>query len=390
MGANNELNNIYTEYYQGRIEKLKDVFYELSSAFSDIPEGVINIAQKRDEHISITRWHQKVADIKTAIAFQMEGTAMLLEHLKKDMQKAKRVDAHIEKEICLQLKAIKVILIEILEIQENGFPKVLMKVKSKKGRSVATREIASIISDVYAQDYVLDENCKSIINDQESILIFKKDSNFNILMGYAGSKSDNQYVSGDNYTEFCTDMCAYGILSDGMGNGYSASRESEGVVELAEELITAGFSKEMAVSIINTVLVAKTDESEFTTVDLCEVNLFTGMVEFLKLGAAPSYIKRQSMVEVICPATLPAGVENQFEIQKITKKIYDGDLIIMMSDGVIDSFYGKEQGEVTDWILEYDGNSPKELAKILLEKARENAENCKDDMSILVMGVWYR
>lgn len=390
MAENNYLDNIYVEYYQMRIDELKDVFYEISSAFSEAPDGVINIAQKRDEQISITRWHQKVADIKTSIAFQMEGTALLFEHLKKDMQKAKKIDAPFEKELSSQLKALKVILLGSLEIQEKGFEKILLKVKAKKGRSITTKEIVSVVSDVFGEDYALDINGKSIVNEQESLLILKKDTNFKVLTGFAGSKSDNQYVSGDNYTEFSTDLCEYGILSDGMGNGYSASRESEGVVELAEKLIRAGFSKEMTVSMINTVLVAKTDESEFTTVDLCEINLFTGMAEFLKLGAAPSYIKRQSMVEMICPASLPAGVENQFEIQKITKKIYDGDLIIIMSDGVIDSFQGKEKGEVIDWITEYDGNSPTELAKSLLDKAKQNVQRYKDDMSILVIGVWYR
>ena len=45
------------------------------------------------------------------------------------------------------------------------------------------------------------------------------------------------------------------ILSDGMGSGERAFRESAMVVEMLEELLTAGFPKETAIQMMNTALV---------------------------------------------------------------------------------------------------------------------------------------
>ena len=61
-------------------------------------------------------------------------------------------------------------------------------------------------------------------------------------------------MSGDNFT--CMELDSGQTLvsvSDGMGHGKKAYRESEMVMELLEEMMKGGFSEEAAVRLINSV-----------------------------------------------------------------------------------------------------------------------------------------
>ena len=83
---------------------------------------------------------------------------------------------------------------------------------------------------------------------------------------------------------------------------------------------------------------------------------------------------------------------NDFDItdEKTTKKLYDGDYLVMVTDGVLDAF-GEEPGEeiLKEWILQAQEQMPKELGRYLLEKTLQYADyRAKDDMTVLVAGIW--
>ena len=93
-------------------------------------------------------------------------------------------------------------------------------------------------------------------------------------------------------------------LSDGMGSGMDACRESEIVVELLEQFLESGFTQETAARMVNSALVLKGREGMFSTVDICALDLYTGICSFLKAGAASTFIKRDQLVEVISSEVL--------------------------------------------------------------------------------------
>ena len=74
----------------------------------------------------------------------------------------------------------------------------------------------------------------------------------------------------------------------------------------------------------------------------------------------------------------------------VRKKLYHGDRIIMVSDGVLDGirFENKEEC-LKEMILETETNNPQQLAEQLLERVRKmNGGVMRDDASILVVGIW--
>ena len=120
------------------------------------------------------------------------------------------------------------------------------------------------------------------------------------------------------------------------------------------------------------------------------IDLYEGKAEFCKIGAAPSYLKRGRMVEQIAEASLPLGIFAGFEPEGISRQLEDGDVIFLVSDGVVDAV--EEYGYGTDLsqlISKLDEPSPKEAARTLLQSViRMTKGRIKDDMTVLVVGLW--
>lgn len=97
------------------------------------------------------------------------------------------------------------------------------------------------------------------------------------------------------------------VLSDGMGSGEEACRDSEAVADMTETMLEAGLPLEMAVQLVNSAVASEGKEGNMPTLDLCSVDLYEGSCRFMKTGAAASFIKRGSIVEKIDGGTLPLG-----------------------------------------------------------------------------------
>lgn len=103
-----------------------------------------------------------------------------------------------------------------------------------------------------------------------------------------------EQISGDTFLMKDLPGGRKGIaLSDGMGSGEEAFRDSTMVVEMLEELLEAGFPVETAVQMMNTALVIGREEVKFCTLDVCLFDLYRGSCEFVKAGAAATFIKRR-------------------------------------------------------------------------------------------------
>ena len=88
---------------------------------------------------------------------------------------------------------------------------------------------------------------------------------------------------------------------------------------------------------VNAALVLKGQEGMFSTMDICAVDLYTGICSFLKAGASATFIKRDHWVEAISSESLAAGLLQQIDFDTSQRKLYHGDYLIMMTDGVLDA-----------------------------------------------------
>ena len=232
---------------------------------------------------------------------------------------------------------------------------------------------------------------KHVIGVEPGLMSYEEDVNFKTLTGMARVAKSGERVSGDNFSflELRTGELLM-LLSDGMGSGVLAGEDSRCLVEVLENLLEAGFGKESAVRLLNSLFVMSYAGQTFTTLDMVSMNLYTGEMEVLKNGAAATFIKRGDEVETLYSSALPVGVELEVEPDQKRRQLQDGDIIVMVTDGIIDAFPGEEKEFYIENILVNMGScNPSDIANRILMQALERGERmASDDMSVLVAGIW--
>ena len=162
------------------------------------------------------------------------------------------------------------------------------------------------------------------------------------------------------------------------------SRESKLAVRLLEQFLRAGVQADTALKTLNAALALRSEEEGgFTTVDLLELDLFTGAAALYKFGAAPTYLRRGGSVSRITGAALPAGLTDGERVAPdLTRlQLEAGDTVVLVSDGVTDP---REDQWLRDALAAFDGESPKDLARTLVD-AQVGREGPADDRTALVL-----
>lgn len=193
-------------------------------------------------------------------------------------------------------------------------------------------------------------------------------------------------VSGDTLSSLRTpDGTVYLLLSDGMGCGEDARRESAMTVRLLEQFLAAGIEAATALKTLNTALTLHSDESgSFTTIDLLALTQRNGAVSFYKYGAAPSYVRHSSSVRRVSGAVLPAGLSAADQAPEATTLcLTAGDVALLVSDGFVDS---ENDGWLQEALLRWPGGSAQALAASLMELSAQH-NGCSDDASLLVLQI---
>jgi len=206
------------------------------------------------------------------------------------------------------------------------------------------------------------------------------------LMAVAGVSAlgkDGLPVSGDTGAWFKDDAGRlYVLLCDGMGSGLAAHQDSDGALRLLEKFLQAGLTPRNTLKTVGEALALKGEEDGgFTTVDLLQIDLFTGRGAVLKLGAAPTYLRRNDQVEKLAGSSLPAGLTGDMDPDVFPLELHAGDCVVMLSDGVC---AGQEDGWLKKDLDEFDGRSPQDLAQRLLADSRHQASGA-DDQTVIVL-----
>ncbi|NCE65947.1 stage II sporulation protein E [Pseudoflavonifractor sp. 524-17] len=216
-------------------------------------------------------------------------------------------------------------------------------------------------------------------------VVFTEAEPYMAVAGVAARKKDGETVSGDTGTWFKgEDGSLYVLLCDGMGSGRAAHRESSEAARLLEQFLRAGVPPEEALRTLSGALALQGEETGgFTTIDLLRLDLFTGGGAVYKYGAAPTYVKKGTTVQRLTGSTFPAGlVPGQGAAPDVSRfQLEAGDGVLMVTDGVAG-------GEGDVWLREklrsFQGESPKELTRLLIDEGDRRGGGADDRTAILV------
>lgn len=273
----------------------------------------------------------------------------------------------------------------------EGKYEIRVTVRAVGSRKVPAKDVVKAVAGAAGRNFILPCGSARMIGQEYETVVCMEGPLFYTMQGTARIGKSCSRISGDNFS--LLDMPGgkqAALLSDGMGAGEDACRESTMVIELLEELLGAGFPAKAAVRLLNAALVMGREEIHYSTVDMSIFDLYTGECEIIKAGASSTFIKKGDRVEHLSSSSLPIGVMNRIELDSVSRRLEDGDFVIMVTDGVLDALPVGEQDILLETIIQgSDICNPGEMAHHVLEQVlawtgREPA----DDMTVLAAGIW--
>ncbi|MEL1134814.1 SpoIIE family protein phosphatase [Desulfitobacterium sp. THU1] len=194
-------------------------------------------------------------------------------------------------------------------------------------------------------------------------------------VGVATFTKKGNTISGDNYASLAFSPTQHAfVVSDGMGVGERADKMSSTALSLLEQLLTTGFEPESAIQALNSILVLRSPEESFVTLDIGIIDCESDGLKLIKVGACPSYIVGEDAIRKYESSSLPVGILNHVEIPVIEEKLRSEEYLVLVTDGIQDILK-----DGTDWVKDFlDSQHPgtaQELADAIIREARKMSGN---------------
>ncbi len=333
-------------------------------------------------------WKGRFLESRDAVMVQFRELSGILEEFSRQIDQARDVTEDYESDLRKMFRRSHMSIRNLLVLEyENGQREVYLTVCTTNGRCVTATDAASLLELVMKKGtWSPAKDSRTLITRQYSTVRFSEDGCYRMVCGVSRIPKCGERVSGDNYTFFESRGSQVVMsLSDGMGCGEQAWQESGQTVELTQQLIEAGFSPRAALKLVNTVLLLAGREQHPATMDLCCVDLHTGVMESMKMGAAPAFLMGENGVEVLEAGEAPVGILSDVQPEIISRKLWDGNRILLVSDGVLDALPGEDkERSMKEYLESLEECSPQEMADQVTAFASSFVPAARDDMTALV------
>lgn len=278
-------------------------------------------------------------------------------------------------------QGINIKFFEIMSYSKNGVV-LSLTVKTEKSIGEAESAIELIVRNVCGVKLKCTD--KVVASPNYYVLKFKNIKRIKIRTYNASAVKDGSQVSGDSFAHAGRNDRYYTVLCDGIGSGEEAYNESTGAVDLLSKFLYTDFSEEQILRTLNSILMIKLGEERFVTFDFNIIDYCSREIRLYKAGAAPTYIISGKNVDKISGKSLPLGILDNFEYSSFKKKVEIGDMIIMVSDGIIDSIALDEKKSLDKYIELILSEDPQTIANLILSYALRGQDKIMDDMTVLV------
>lgn len=336
-------------------------------------------------------WQKKLNESKDLVSSQLHGVGEIINGLVKQTEIKDRPEGETESRLVevLELNGIGVKDVSVFK-RNNSFHCHLVK-RPCRGFKECTDRAAAIVEDVLGVRMSMGYfECAMESGAKACEISFVPRRLLDLDLGVAQRMKTGNAVSGDSFASVFLHSRTALILSDGMGSGSKAAKESLATVNLLKRLLETGFDRELAVKTVNATLALRSPDDTFSTVDLTMIDLFSGKADFVKIAAQPSLVKKGANIHVVSSNSLPIGILDTIDYEPVTFDLENGDLLLMASDGLFDAGRKSPYGE--DWVIKelqkFSQEDPQRIADYLVSRAEEmSGNNIKDDITVAVVRV---
>lgn len=348
-----------------------------------------------ESFITNEAWRNRLVEGRQLVASHLSNMGQTVKEIVDEFNASITFNNEIEKYIrkLLSRKAINYSNVFCFQ-DKRGRINIKIIVSGCVGNEFCVKEILPVINQVTGLSMCIkDDECKIDSQNNSCTIEFEETPKFHVASCVLRECKNGEKHNGDSYSyRKLKDGTYMIIISDGMGSGPEAGQESKAAVELVEKFSEAGFSRDTAVSTVNSIMTMKfSEEEKFSTLDIANIDLYTGELSMMKVGAVATYIKKKERVEIIKSKTLPIGILDKVDIDIVEKRVKNGDIIVMLSDGVLECQGNDDSMEI--WIQNYlrqcgDANI-NEISETIVNKAKEyNGGKAKDDITVVVSKVY--
>lgn len=336
-------------------------------------------------------WKKKqITDSRQIVADQLFGVSQIMEDLAKEIKREGQAMFLQEEQIRHALEALGLSIhsIEIISLDEGNVEIEIIH-QYTKGFDECRKIIAPLLSDILRENIAVMSEQMHDKGDGYATVVFGSAKEFEVVTGVAAIAKDGDLLSGDSFSTVELGNGKFAVaLSDGMGNGERAKAESSAALTILQQLLQSGMDEKLAIKSVNSVLLLRSSDEMYATVDVALIDLYNAGTTFLKIGSIPSFIKKRgNEVIPISANNLPVGILQDIEVDLISMDLQPGDVLIMMSDGIYDAPGPAVNKEL--WmkrlIQEVYMDTPQDMAESLLDKVmRYHQGEIHDDMTVVV------
>ncbi|MDD3401508.1 MAG: SpoIIE family protein phosphatase [Eubacteriales bacterium] len=308
---------------------------------------------------------------------QLKGVGQVIGALAERVKEDKWVDNTLENELvtALERKNIPVISVDALYPNDH----LLLRISVDLSDGMKPNELQKAVANHLRRPMRLLE-----VERKGTLGIFEMEEaqQLRASMAVASIAEQADGICGDATGEFRlpSGRVLY-ALSDGMGSGAEAHKESTTALELLFNLYRIGFSKELVYENVNRLLLTRAGTEMYATLDAVALDLFNSEAEFVKFGAPPTYLLRNEKLKILSGEALPCGIVDEAKPSILQLKLKKDDVVVLLSDGVFDVL-----GELIErTLIKNKGADNKTIANAVMSAALQKGQ--RDDMTVMVIHV---
>lgn len=390
----------FYQTYKYMTEMMTEIDARESFAKRDIPGEWKRVCVRTDQVLAVMKqqygmyknnlhWKRQIQDSRHLVAEQLTGVSQVMEDLAKEIKREGHTLFVQEEQIRSALEGLGLSIhsIDVISLDEGNVEIEIIH-QYTKGYDECRKIIAPLLSDILNENIAVRSEEVSSRGDGFATVLFCSAKEYEIETGIASAAKGGDFLSGDSFSTVELGNGKFAVaISDGMGNGERARAESSAALSILQQLLQSGMDEKLAIKSVNSVLMLRSPDEMFATVDVALIDQYSAKTTFMKIGSTPSYVKRGSEVLQISANNLPIGIVQDIEVDLVSMQLLPGDTLIMMTDGIFDAPGPAVNKEL--WmkriIQEMEEEEPQMLADRLLDTiVRYHQGEIMDDMTVVV------
>lgn len=192
-------------------------------------------------------WHNRMSENRRVMAEQMKEIAVALKSFTINLGETEELPKERKRRILEELKKEGIKVARLSVKKRGGYLEVMFTGACHGNHCLTKTDVAQALYRATGIMMCPARETRNVLSSTMDTMFFRQDTVYKALTGLARVAKSGESVSGDNYSFL--ELSGTGellmVLTDGMGSGEMADRDSSNLIEALEYLMEAGFEKKI-------------------------------------------------------------------------------------------------------------------------------------------------